>query len=149
MSIKTILGDPPAPLFACKPTDLLTVAVTMMVANTLNAVAIVDDQNALAGILTDHDVMRALHAGDGQLGSSKVLDWMTAKVITCAPETKLTAALGIMGRNRIRHLVVADGQTPLAVVGIRQLLTKLHEHHTLEINVLRDIAMASRASAES
>lgn len=116
-----------------------------MAENTRNAVAIINDQNALRGILTDHDVMRALHASDGHLGSFKVCDWMTANVITCTLDTKLSAALRILGRHRIRHLVVIEGEKPIAVVGAREILGKLHDNDVLEINTLRDIAILPRA----
>lgn len=145
MSIQTLLGDTPPALVTCQPSDELRSAVSAMVGNGLNAVAIVDTDGQLAGILTDHDVMRAVHEHGGSLTGATVAAWMTPEVITCPIETKLTNALKIMGRHGIRHLVVTEHRTPLAVVGIRQILGKIHEHDELEINVLRDIAVAVRA----
>ncbi len=147
MSIKDFLGNENIRLLACKPQDQLTEVVRLMVENGVNGIAVVEENNKLAGILTDHDIMRALDANGGVLGKACVSEWMVDEVVTCLPETKLTEALKIMGSHNIRHLVVADGPTALAVVGIRSILNKIHEHDELEIKVLRDIAVAARASA--
>lgn len=146
MSINTLLGDPNVQLFVGAPQDRLTDMVELMVENGVNSVAIIDDKNHLIGVLTDHDIMRAIHSGNGALENAQVSKWMTKKVVTCAPETKLTEALKLMGRHGIRHLVVADGATPLVVIGIRAILAKIHEHDELEVNVLRDIAVATLVS---
>lgn len=146
MSIKTLLGETTPDLITCRPSDELQVAVERMVENHLNAIAVMDTDGTLVGILTDHDVMRAIYQGKGRLADTQVYAWMTDKVVTCSPETKLTDALQLMGRHGIRHLVVTDLARPLAVVGIRKILAKIHEYDELEVKVLRDIAIAARAS---
>lgn len=140
MTVEALMNGP---VQVCRPSAPLTEAIKIMVENGLNAVAAADDHGALVGILTDHDIMRALHAGGGQLGGASISDWMTRDVVTCRRETKLADALRTMARHGIRHLVVTDRKKPLAVIGIRKILTKMHEDDELEISVLRDLANAA------
>lgn len=145
MSIQSLLGTDPAPLLACAPDDHLMTAVSRLVADASNAIAVSGPQGQLVGILTDHDIIRALHAGGGAISHAKVESWMTRNVITVTPETPLAGAVKLMGFHRIRHVVVVDeNRKPVAVVGIRDILTKLHEMEEMEINVLRDMAVARR-----
>lgn len=143
MSIETLLGPDRGPILACAPDDHLMTAVSRLVADGANAVAVTGPEGQLAGILSDQDIIRALHAGGGNVGQAKVADWMTRNVITVTLDTRLAAAVKLMAFHRIRHVVVTDaGHRPIAVVGIRNILKKLHEIDELEINVLRDIAIA-------
>lgn len=139
MSIASIISEPSARLFASAPKDTLTDTSKHMVENNVNAVVVLNDQTEMVGILTAPDIMKAVHASNGALGETLVSEWMTGEVITCAPETKLTIALKLMRINKIRHIVVTDEQTPLALLGIHQILEKINEYDELKINVPRDI----------
>lgn len=142
MSVRALLDPQRSKLLACSPKDLVTKAVDLIVGDHGNAIAVVTPSGALAGILTDHDVMRALSAGKGQLAGATVGDWMTRDVVTIAPDAPLDEALRLMAQHHIRHLVVAVHGKPLAILGIRAVLAELHKEDALEINVLRDVAIA-------
>ncbi len=131
-------------LARCSPWSPMLKAVYLMVDLGVNALAVIAENDELAGIITDHDVMRGLVANKGQLDGETVSSWMTRNVITCASTTKLDAALRTMGQHKIRHLVVVEGQRPVAVIGIRELLAKVHADDELALGVLRDMSVAVR-----
>jgi len=118
-----------------------------MANETVNALAVIDNDGLLAGIVTDQDIIRGLADRDGELVDCDVNELMTSSVITCAEDTRLTDALKLMGSHKIRHLVVVEGERPVAVVGVRRILSKINEHEEMEIKVLRDLAAASRVAA--
>lgn len=143
MTIQSLLGPANTPLLACSPDDHLMTAVSRLVGDSANAIAVTGPSGQLVGILSDQDIIRALYAGSGSVGHGKVEDWMTRNVITVPEDTRLDAAVKLMARHRIRHVVVTgDKGRPVAVIGIRAALKKLHEIDEIEINVLRDIAIA-------
>lgn len=145
MSIQSLIDSSRGPLLACSPGDHLTTAVGRLVDAASNAIAVTGPEGQLVGILTDHDIVRAINAGKGYLGQARVEDWMTRPVITVTADTRLADALTLMGRRRIRHVVVIDSKgKPIGLVGIRNLLAKLHEIDEIEISVLRDVAAARR-----
>jgi signal-transduction protein with cAMP-binding, CBS, and nucleotidyltransferase domain len=49
-----------------------------------------------------------------------------------------------MGKHKIRHLVVTEADRAIAIVSIRDVLSQIHHNDELEVNVLRDMALASR-----
>lgn len=145
MTIQSLLGPENTPLLACSPDDHLMTAVGRMVSDRANAVAVTTAAGNLAGILSDQDIIRALHAGAGSVANAIVETWMTRNVITVTPETKLADAVRLMASNQIRHVVVVDNaRRPIAVVGVRAILRELHAMDEMEINVLRDMAVARR-----
>lgn len=146
MSVLNLLGSPAKELLYCSPEDELLDVVCDLVNNNVNAIAVLDHEENLVGILTDYDVMRALANARGDLTGFVAREWMTERVIACNFDTKLTDALRLMGKHGIRHLVVTDCGVPIAILGIREVLAKIHEKDELEISVLRDIAVAARAS---
>jgi CBS domain-containing protein len=111
----------------------------------VNALAVVEDDK-LAGIITDHDIIRALADAGSNLERVIVGEWMSPNVKTCTPDDKLSDALNTMGRYRIRHLVVVEGEKPIAVIGAKDVLTRVHENDELELRVLQDLARVTLGS---
>ncbi len=62
----------------------------------------------------------------------------------CHSNMRLDVVLRLMGQHKIRHLVVVEGKKPLAVIGIRELFSKVHPDDELAIGVLRDLSVAVR-----
>ena len=64
----------------------------------------------MAGIVSERDVVRRLHADDSVL-DARVSDIMTTEVHTCAATDALTDLMQAMTEHRIRHVpVVAEGR---------------------------------------
>lgn len=118
-----------------------------MVSAEVNAICAVGADGELVGILTDHDIIRALNDGGGSLGHARVRDWMSSNIIRCDIGTSLEKALKIMGSFRIRHIVILDGDRAVAVVGVREILHDLHRNDEIEKAVLRDMARAARIAS--
>lgn len=147
MSLNSIVTIDKKPLIHCLPCDFIDEAISIMIDAGRNAVAVMEGGTTLRGILTDHDIIRAVHDSQGKardISGLKVQDWMTSKVITCPLDTKLTDALRLMGKHKIRHLVVTGIDQAIAIVSIRDVLSQIHHNDELEVNVLRDIAIVSR-----
>ncbi len=128
--------------------DILDVAV-FMVTQSVNGVAIVNEEEKLVGILTDSDIIRLLVDRNGSLKGADVKSAMSRDVITCKKETKLAKCLEIMGRHKIRHLVVVEEDHPVGVVSIKNVLEKIHADEELEIRVLKDMAVAGLVSSSA
>ena len=147
MSLKSILRTDEAALVKCYPTDFIDEAIALMIDANRNAVVVMGAGSEIAGILTDHDIIRAVHDAQtkgGSITTQSVTDWMTSDVISCPVEAKLTDALKLMGRHKIRHLLVKDGDVAKAIVSIRDVLSQIHQNDELEAEVLRDMARATR-----
>lgn len=86
--------------------------------------AVVHDNEELAGILTERDVLRAVAAGVDPDGAT-VGELMTRDVVTAGPDWDVTEAAATMARHRVRHLVVYEGGELLGVLSVRDVLPTL------------------------
>lgn len=118
-----------AAILETKGAEVLTVACETRVGD---AVALLADRKigalpvlrggAVAGIMSERDIIYKLRS-DG----AAILDWtveriMTAPAISVAPDSDVLAALSLMTRRRIRHLPVVDGETLVGLVSIGDLV---------------------------
>jgi len=84
--------------------------------------ALVMHGNALLGIFTERDVLRAAASGEN-LTSSQVAKWMTSDPTTAEPDTDSEDAAQLMLSGGFRHLPVAEGAAVAGIVSLRDVLS--------------------------
>jgi len=107
--------------------DLLTVeaglplaeVAAQMVAREVGAVLVLNG-SALAGILTERDVLRAVARGIRE--DAVVSDWMTADPETIEPDETTDHAATLMMHGGFRHLPVVERGEVVGIVSIRDLM---------------------------
>ncbi|HEX5119199.1 MAG TPA: CBS domain-containing protein [Pseudonocardiaceae bacterium] len=73
--------------------------------------AVVVEDGALVGIVSERDVVRRLRERGADLLSATVAEIMTASVYTCSPEDTVDHLAEVMTERRIRHVpVLLDGE---------------------------------------
>jgi len=85
----------------------------------VGAVVVLEGE-AIAAILTERDVMKAVAAGSD--GSTPVADWMTRHPETIEPEDTTDHAASLMIHGGFRHLPVVLGGKVVGIVSIRDLM---------------------------
>ncbi|HZC30401.1 MAG TPA: CBS domain-containing protein [Gaiellaceae bacterium] len=106
-------------LLTVDATATLTEAAAQMDARGVGA-ALVMNGDRLSGILTERDVLRAV--ATGQVEGTKVGAWMTHDPDTVGPEERPGHAAAIMIHGGFRHLPVLDGDRPIGIISIRDLM---------------------------
>ena len=112
-----------------KGPDVLTIsadtsvrdAIAILAERKIGALPVVEGE-AVAGIMSERDIIYCLRS-DG----AAMLDWpvsriMTAPAITVEPDKDVLAALSLMTRRRIRHLPVVEGKRIVGIVSIGDLV---------------------------
>ncbi len=107
--------------------SLLTISAGATVGEAAAAMAergvgavVVLEGDAIAAILTERDVLRAVAAGHD--GSAPVADWMTRHPETIEPEDTTDHAATLMIHGGFRHLPVVLGGKVVGIVSIRDLM---------------------------
>lgn len=90
-----------------------------MTAKTFGVVGVLDEDERLAGIITDGDLRR--HMGDGLLAQAAG-DVMTPNPITIQPAALGAEALKIMNAKRVTCLFVEEAGRPVGLVRLHDLL---------------------------
>jgi CBS domain-containing protein len=77
---------------------------------------VVLDQDGVAGIFTERDILRRVVAERRDPATTAIRDVMTTPVTICHPETTLAELGALMTERRIRHLPVVDANGLCGVV---------------------------------
>jgi CBS domain-containing protein len=108
-------------------TELVTVAPGSTVAEAATVMgghhvgsALVMEADALIGIFTERDILRAL-SQDFDAPTHHVSQWMTKDPVTVTPEATAESALELMLGGNFRHLPVCDASRPVGIVSLRDV----------------------------
>ena len=93
-------------------------AVKDLARRKIGALVVLGTDGAMAGILSERDVVRAI--GEDGIGAlqGRVGDLMTRDVETCSPDEKTDSVLDRMTRGRFRHMPVMDAGAMQGLVSI-------------------------------
>jgi CBS domain-containing protein len=94
-------------------------AAAAMAERGVGAVVVLEG-DAIAAILTERDVMKAVAAGKD--GSAPVAEWMTRHPDTIEPGDTTDHAAMLMIHGGFRHLPVVEDGTVVGIVSIRDLM---------------------------
>jgi CBS domain-containing protein len=106
-------------LLTVSPGERLAEVAQRMVDRDVGAV-LVTEGSALAGILTERDVLRAVAAGIHD--DTLVADWMTRDPETMGPDETTQQAAVLMIHGGFRHLPLVEGGEAVGMLSIRDLM---------------------------
>lgn len=146
MRVKDILVAKKGALVTNRPEDTVEAAAVLLTNNNIGALPVRDGNGDLVGVISERDIVRGFARQGGRLLQLKVKDLMTRKVVTCGPEDDVKDAMRLMSDRHIRHLpVITEGKIS-GIISSRDVMESRLEQAWMEHNVLRDVAIASRAS---
>ncbi|MFD8571895.1 cyclic nucleotide-binding/CBS domain-containing protein [Streptomyces sp. NPDC057694] len=103
------------------PTHTLRQAARLMSSRRVGAAVVLDPDGSGIGILTERDVLNSL--GRNQNPDIETADThTTTDVVFAAPAWTLEDAAQAMTHGGFRHLIVLDGQEPVGIVSVRDII---------------------------
>ena len=88
----------------------ITEALSQLAFRGVGALVVSEDGRTPEGIISERDIVRALHVAGAEVVERPVSEAMTALIRTCAPDDDIEALMAVMTDLRVRHLpVVVDG----------------------------------------
>lgn len=110
------------PVIVCRPEDTLEVAAKQMWDQDCGAVAVVDENGHLVGMITDRDVCMAAYTSGRRLSDIAVRNTMSADIEVCRVSDLLDAVQAKMRVRRVRRIPVVDGAgRPVGIVSLNDL----------------------------
>lgn len=113
-------------------------AVARLVEYRIGALLVHDAQGAVAGIISERDILRECLHRSAELGQRRVGEVMTRDLVVCVPDDDLDYAMGIVTKNRMRHLPVMDGDRLAGMVSIGDLVKASLEAAEYENRYLKE-----------
>ena len=132
-------------------------ATVLDAANAMNnhrigSLIVVDTLGAIAGIITERDILTRVVTQQLDPAQTDVSKVMTTKVIHCTPDTTLTEARHLMTDCKIRHIPVIDQSVPkhsaqknplVGMISIGDLNAAANADLTIEVKSMRQYITTS------
>ncbi|SFJ31470.1 CBS domain-containing protein [Bosea sp. OK403] len=143
MNVAQLLGDKGHDVISVQPHRTLAEAVRTLSEKRIGAVVVTGADGALVGILSERDIIRALGANGAAALEMPVSRAMTAKVVTCRPQTSMDELMEMMTSGRFRHVPIVENGKIAGIVSIGDVVKHRVAEIEAESRAMRDyIAMA-------
>jgi CBS domain-containing protein len=137
MYVSDILKVKGGEVISIAATDSIYSALSLLATNKIGAVMVTDAQGGMAGILSERDLVRAMHKFGKDLFDRHVGDLMTTTVVTCSPKDPVAAIMGMMTSQRFRHVPVLDDGKLVGMISIGDVVKSRIEEAQFEVDALR------------
>lgn len=124
MLIVSILKDKGEAVYSLPGQATLADAARELNARRVGAIVVLDGDGALAGVLSERDIVREIAKSGAAALSAKVSDAMTKAVITAAPDETVDAGMARMTDRRVRHLPVVVNGKLVGIISIGDLVKR-------------------------
>lgn len=149
MRVRELLQAKSPDVIRVDPSADIGAAVRLLMANNIGGLPVVDEGGRLVGFLAERDIVRVVDANPGVIRRMPVERIMRRPAPTCTEDDTLQDLMERMTRDRLRHLVVVDGERIVGVVSVGDLIKHRLLELTTEAGVLRDYVAGRRAMSES
>jgi CBS domain-containing protein len=122
MLIAAILKDKGDMVFTAAPDDTVAEVAVMLRARGVGAMVVVEGDHAVAGIVSERDIVRLIADQGAAALSRPIADCMTRDVIFARPDETVDFLLARMTDRRIRHLPVCVDERLVGIVSIGDLV---------------------------
>ncbi len=124
MLVSQILREKGDLVFTVSPHETLSEAAALLHQRNVGAMVVVDSHDAVVGIFSERDLVRALALGGPGALSQPVAGCMTQQVIFARPDETMDSLLERMTDRRVRHLPVLKDGRLAGIVSIGDLVKR-------------------------
>jgi len=114
MNVQSIIGAKGTDVATIGQTATLSAAVRALGERRIGALVVSGDGQAIEGIISERDIVRAAATGGAGSLDASVGSVMSIDVVTCTAGDGVDRLMSLMTERRIRHLPVVDAQGHLA-----------------------------------
>lgn len=137
MNIGHILKVKGRSVSTARPDDNVQEVANRLAQRKIGAIVIVGDNGAVAGIISERDLIRAISQHGAKALALPVSDLMTREVVTCGEKMTLDETMEVMTRGRFRHLPVIEDKALVGIVSIGDIVKHHIAEVELEVNAMR------------
>ena len=136
MKVSDILRVKGGTLFTVAPEQRLADAVNVMSAHDIGSLVVMS-HGELVGMLTFREVIQAVVANGGALGTTRVRDVMDTAPLTCTPATELDEVRRMMLGRHARYMPVLAEKTLMGVVSFYDVAKAVVDSQDFENRMLK------------
>ena len=102
-------------------------AAKKMLDKNVSSLVVVDDDGQSIGIVTERDITRGVCIHDIPSKEYKIHHLMTLPLSTIEPNLSVEMAANVMIQNKVRHLIVKEGDKTVGIVSATNFIDLLNE----------------------
>jgi len=102
-------------------------AAKKMLDKNVSSLVVVDDDRQSVGIVTERDITRGVCIHDIPSKEYKIHHLMTSPLSTIEPNLSVEMAANLMIQNKVRHLIVKEGDKTVGIVTATNFIDLLNE----------------------
>ena len=140
MKLAEILRRKGSDVYTIEPEKTVAEAVQRLVDCNCGSLVVTTSPNSrvLIGIITERDILKASTAGQERLEKTAISEVMSMRVITGGREDTVAAAMGLMTKNRIRHLPIVENSELVGMISIGDVVKAQFDALSLENHYLKN-----------
>ncbi|HYG55439.1 MAG TPA: CBS domain-containing protein [Burkholderiales bacterium] len=136
MQVKEILRVKGNRLLSIEPMGRAVDAVARMASENLGSLVVMENERML-GMLTFHELLRAIASRGGALGDMKVSEIMVRDPVTATPDMEVNDLRRTMLESGARYLPVMENGKLLGVISFRDVAKAVLEEQDFENKMLK------------
>lgn len=138
MKVRDVLKVKGSQVYSIGPDQTVLDAVAILIQHQIGALLVRDDTGTVSGIISERDVLRECLHRSGDLGRIPVREVMTRDLVVCEPDDAVDYAMGIVTKNRVRHLPIMDADGVAGIISIGDLVKAGLEEAEYENRYLKE-----------
>lgn len=131
MNVAAILKVKGRAVTTARPDSTLLDVVQRLAAKRIGAVVVVGESGAVAGIISERDIIRAIGDQGAAALQAPVAEFMTRNVVTCQETSVVDELMEMMTKGRFRHLPVIEDDALVGIISIGDVV----KHHVAEVEM--------------
>jgi len=138
MRIKDILREKGSDVVTIGGAATLHDAIMRLNKHNIGSLVVTTESGIALGIVTERDILREVAERCEEIKDRLVADVMTRDLIIGVPDDDLDYVMGVMTKNRIRHLPVLDESGLVGIISIGDVVSKSLRETAFENRMLKD-----------
>ncbi|MEN0651696.1 MULTISPECIES: CBS domain-containing protein [Hyphobacterium] len=137
MNVAAILDEKGRDVFSLRADATLSEAAALLDQKRIGAIVVVDSSGAIAGVLSERDIVRQLARMGASALTEPVAGCMTRDVITASPRDTVEEVMASMTDRRIRHLPVLEQGRLAGIVSIGDVVKRKIEQTEADAEAMK------------
>lgn len=142
MFVSDILSQKGTTIFTVVPATSVAEIAQQLSARRIGSVLVLDAAGAVAGIVSERDLCRALARHGAKALELEARQVMTREVVTCDPDDSIDGVMQTMTEGRFRHIPVVRHGELLGLVSIGDVVKARLEETKHETEALKAYIVA-------
>ncbi|MGB9702921.1 MAG: CBS domain-containing protein, partial [Candidatus Kapaibacteriota bacterium] len=138
MQIKDVLKQKGHEVFTIDEDKTIFQAMDVLVKNQIGSLLVMNEDGNITGIFSERDALRECFKNEGNCKDIIVKNVMSKNIIFAEADDNIDYVMGIMTKNRIRHVPVLKDKVLVGIVSIGDIVKASLNEQQFENKYLKD-----------